>query len=329
MTSIQSLLLRSESETLDFKRDNYAFAGRDEEDEAELLKDILAMANAFKDAAGYIIIGVAEENGRAKDIVGVKPMLADHDVHQFINSKTNRPVAFAVENIEHNGKSLTLIRIEKVRHRPLYLRQSYGGLQKNVVYIRHGSSTAEASPDEIKEMGKEDLPLREPNVSLIFEVVLDVWRYEPAFGMSLSQETRTEEVDLLEVTAINNGDALAQHIQGKFAIPCGFLLDYIDRKDFEKSIRDPAKTEPIEVDFSNKLREPTHHIMQPQNPLEWKPVSPGMRLCLLKEKFLPLRERLKDIDCSIRWELAVDSCPFRTGEERISGLRIVDRRMRE
>ena len=261
MASINALLLRSESETLDFKRNNYAFVGGTEEQKAELLKDILAIANAFRDADGYIVIGVAEENGRAKNVVGVQTMLADHDVHQFINSKTNRPVFFAVENIEHDGKSLTLIRINKAQDRPLFLTKQYGGLQKNVVYIRHGSSTAEASPDEIKQMGEEDAPYRQSEVALIFKVVLETWHYEDPFGMTMLQQPRVEEVDLLTVTAINNGDALAQYIQGRFMIPRGFLLDYIDRKDFEKSVRNPEKTTPIDVNFSNQLREPTRHTL--------------------------------------------------------------------
>ena len=45
--------------------------------------------------------------------------------------------------------------------------------------------------------------------------------------MSMLQQRRAEEVDLLRLTAINNGDALAQYVQGRFTIPRGFLLDYI------------------------------------------------------------------------------------------------------
>ena len=132
-------------------------------------------------------------------------------------------------------------------------------------------------------------------------------------------------MDLLRVTAINNGNALAQYVQGRFTIPSGFPLDYMDREDIENCLRDPARTKPVTLDFSNQLREPSPLGARP-NPLEWKPLSPGMRLCLLQSQFLPLRERLKNIDCSIQWELPVDSRPFRTGEEKLNTLPIINSR---
>jgi Putative DNA-binding domain len=310
---------------LDFKRDNYAFAGGTDEQKAELLKDILSIANAFKEADGYIVIGVVEKNGRAESIVGVPPILADHDVHQFINSKTNRPVSFGVENINHDGKSLTVIRVARAQARPLFLRGQFGGLKKNVVYIRHGSSTAEASPDEIREMGKEDSLARQPDVSLIFEVVLETWNYDNAFAMPMTLQKRSEEVDVLRVTAINKGGALAQYVQGRLTIPRGFLLDYIQHRDIEDSWRDPVRTKPVTVKFSNQLREASSLYTKP-NPLEWRPLSPGMQLCLLREKFLPVRERIKTIDCGIQWELAIDSCPLRIGEQKLNTVPIIDDR---
>jgi hypothetical protein len=326
MTSISSILLRSESETLDFKRDCYRFAGASDEEKAELLKDILAMANAWKDADGHIVVGVLEENGRAKDLVGSEPTLTDHDVHQFVNSKTNRPVSFGIENISYDGKSLTVIRISKAQVRPIYLKKRFGGLQPNVVYIRHGSSTAAASPDEIKEMGKDDVPPpSSPDISLDFEVELATWYYEKAFGLGAS-EKKSEEVDLLRVIAVNNGNALAQFIQGKITLPRGFLRDYIDRKNLTESVRDPARTKLITLPFSNQLSEPTANIYMKANPLEWKPLSPGMKLCLLKERIFSYRQGLKELDGSIRWELAVDSCSLKTGEQKIGAISIIDRR---
>jgi hypothetical protein len=45
---LRQLLYRRESETLDFTRDQYVFAKASEAQKAELLKDILAFANAWR-----------------------------------------------------------------------------------------------------------------------------------------------------------------------------------------------------------------------------------------------------------------------------------------
>ena len=55
---LTALLHRSESETLDFKSKQYPFSS--DEEKSELLKDVLAFGNAWKDSDGYILIGECE-----------------------------------------------------------------------------------------------------------------------------------------------------------------------------------------------------------------------------------------------------------------------------
>ena len=62
--NLRVLLDRSEGDTLDFKKENYRFK-KGSENGSELLKDILAMANAWKATDAYIIIGVQEIDGKA------------------------------------------------------------------------------------------------------------------------------------------------------------------------------------------------------------------------------------------------------------------------
>ena len=57
---IQQLCLEGESNHLDYKRDQYPFVGAADCDKAELLKDILALANAFRTEIAYVLIGVAQ-----------------------------------------------------------------------------------------------------------------------------------------------------------------------------------------------------------------------------------------------------------------------------
>jgi predicted HTH transcriptional regulator len=57
---MEELLNEDESSTLDFKRDQYPFDGATDEQKGELLKDILAFANAWRRTDAYILVGVKD-----------------------------------------------------------------------------------------------------------------------------------------------------------------------------------------------------------------------------------------------------------------------------
>lgn len=148
---IQSLLFEEESTTLDFKRDQYNFIGATDTDKkGELLKDILAFANAWRRADAFIVIGVKEQKGE-KNVVGVAEFLDDAQLQQFVNSKTQKPLSFSYQNLKFKGMDIAIIHIP-VQERPFYIVKDYGKLKKNTVYIRRGSATDEATPDEIATM---------------------------------------------------------------------------------------------------------------------------------------------------------------------------------
>jgi schlafen family protein len=315
--NIATLLRRSESDSLDFKQENYLFPGGTDDEKGELLKDILALANAWKESDGHIVIGAAETHGRATSVLGIEPTLKDNEVQQLVNSKTNRPVSFAVEHVPFEGKILTVIQIKQGQSRPIFLRKNYGRLKANTVYIRRGSCTEEASPDEIGEMAREDLIVTQaPNIVLSFEILLETWYLDlPSRRPDLGQSF---EVDFFCVIATNQGTTLAKHVQGSITLPCDILYD-----DHMNAVESATR----KIDFSNKLAEPVPGFSAAL-PADWKPLSPGMRLTLLRERVLELREGLKALQDSIRWELAVDSCKLKTGETKFSDLLIVDRRQK-
>jgi len=59
----ESLLYEEEGPTLDFKRQQYHFEGASDSEKAELLKDVLAFANAWRRADAFIYIGASEVKG--------------------------------------------------------------------------------------------------------------------------------------------------------------------------------------------------------------------------------------------------------------------------
>lgn len=154
--TLEQLLHEEEGSALDFKRDQYPFEGVDDKDKSELLKDILAFANAWRRTTAYILIGVDEVKGGRSKIVGVGKHLDDAKLHQFVNSKTQQPIEFSYQPFLTENVEIGVIEIP-IQERPFYLKKKFGKLDDNVVYKRDGSSTAIATPDEIAKMGaKQD-----------------------------------------------------------------------------------------------------------------------------------------------------------------------------
>jgi hypothetical protein len=149
---MEQLLHEGESSSLDYKRDQYPFAGASDDEKGELLKDILAFANGWRHAEAYILIGVEEVTGGRSTVVGVSDHIPENDLQQFVNSKTNRPVTFSYRAFPFEGKQIGVITVPR-QDRPLWLTRHFGKLQKQVVYYRQGTTTAVATPDDIARMG--------------------------------------------------------------------------------------------------------------------------------------------------------------------------------
>lgn len=150
--TLENLLNENESNYLDFKQCQYRFEGAFEEEKSEILKDILAFANAWRRTDAYILIGVKEVKGGRSKVIGITDHFDDAALQQFVNSKVQKPIQFSYIAFEFEEKQVGIIKIP-VQERPFYLKQKYGKLKPNVVYLRRGSSTDEAEPDEIAKMG--------------------------------------------------------------------------------------------------------------------------------------------------------------------------------
>ncbi len=149
---VDELLYEEKSTTLDFKVKEYSIEGASNDEKGELLEDILAFTNAWRRTDAYIMIGVKEIKDSKSEVIGINKHIDNDDLQQFVNSKTQHPVAISYEAFNYEGKQIGLIRIP-LQKRPIYLKENYGKLMGNTVYIRRGSSTAIATPDEIARMG--------------------------------------------------------------------------------------------------------------------------------------------------------------------------------
>jgi hypothetical protein len=165
----ESFLFRGECDSLDFKRDQYPFPKNDKDTKSELLKDILAMANAWRNETAYILIGV-QNNGFPKTVVGCEDHFDDAILQQFVTEKTNRPVRFSYYESTIQSRPVGVIEIP-IQERPVFLHRRYGVVEANTVYVRRGSATAIASPDEIAAMGVSGSDETGGNLSLSFAEV--------------------------------------------------------------------------------------------------------------------------------------------------------------
>ena len=151
-TLMEELLNEDEGSALDFKRDQYPFEKATDEQKSELLKDILAFANAWRRTDAYILIGGEDVKGGRSNVVGVTSHFDDASIQQFVNSKTNRPVTFSYEVFPFEGVQVGIFHLP-LQDRPIYLKKDFGKLKQREVYIRRSSSTDIADPDEIAKMG--------------------------------------------------------------------------------------------------------------------------------------------------------------------------------
>lgn len=184
---VESLLYRSEDPSVDFKAEQYIFSRLDaakyptlspselakhfEDKKSELLKDILAMSNAWRDGPAYILIGFKENKPHPPTLVGIVEAEYGDDAafQQFVASKVNKPLEFKYEVRPYQGKTIGVLTIPK-QARPFFSQEAYGKVQKGVVYLRRGSSTMVADAAEIAAMGADNAAeQRDAKVDIVLE----------------------------------------------------------------------------------------------------------------------------------------------------------------
>lgn len=162
---LNTLRYKSEGPDIDFKSAQYRFNGASELDKSEVLKDILAIANSWRDSTGYILLGFKDQRPHPAEVVGIRDSIDDAQIQQFINSKVKPKLTFRYEEHLYEGKTIGVITIPKQK-RPFYLANAYGKIKSNVVYVRRGSSTDEAEPTEIAAMVNDDSGRRDIRLGL-------------------------------------------------------------------------------------------------------------------------------------------------------------------
>ncbi|WP_321394633.1 ATP-binding protein [uncultured Desulfuromusa sp.] len=227
---IEELLYEQESHTLDFKSEQYKFIGAEPHEKCELLKDILAFANAWRRTDAYILIGVKENSGGRAEIVGIQESIDDAQLQQFVNQKVQRPINFSYHSIDFENKNIAVIKIGP-QERPIYLKNNYGRLKKDTIYIKRGSSTDIASPDEISKMGSAAAEpySREPNLIFGFADL----KNRKTLGNEIEAETK--------IINITDESSIPDYGTSGSGIYATLLSDYSKNKDYYRELAEFAK----------------------------------------------------------------------------------------
>ncbi len=186
----RTLLLENEGARLDFKQQQYQFVQAGESEKSELLKDLLAFANAWRTETAYILLGVGAGPAGERALLGLNPgdHVDDAIFQQFVNSKINRELTFSYRPYSSDGKTFGVFEIP-VQERPFFSTRKYGRVAKHVVYFRRGSSTAKATPEQVAQMGRDDAGAKQADQPSLFVSFADLDNRE-RLGEEVGLQTR-------------------------------------------------------------------------------------------------------------------------------------------
>lgn len=150
--NIQQLLATFESETFDRKRQFHI-------NRAELLHDILCLANAYGDSERYLLFGQADDG----KIVGVgmdPSRLTNAQLSDFLRgSSLNRIPAIRLEELNVEGLLVVVLHIRNRPDKPFFAmkdkRDGASTVRAGVIYTRIGDTNVpmgESAPDDMIEL---------------------------------------------------------------------------------------------------------------------------------------------------------------------------------
>jgi hypothetical protein len=149
---LRELVATGERPTLDFKVKDYDWQTKGN---AELAKDLMAMANILGPSAApaYILIGVENDGS----IVGINPAshIDDAALHQKVRDLLNKTPRFTYSSTEIDEKSIGVYEILP-NGRPFFPLRDSAPLMKFVPMYRPGTNTERASPTMVLDWYHED-----------------------------------------------------------------------------------------------------------------------------------------------------------------------------
>jgi len=151
--TLEKMIDAGENALVEFKERWHDLSGKP--GKAELIKDILAMANALEgEEPGFLIFGVSDE----KHGGGLKGIAPDggpspDQFSQLIGEWTHPTVNCGLQHVEVRSVPIDVMTVNRSKERPHFSKRNVSGvLRDDVVYIRCGATIRTCSGPEIERM---------------------------------------------------------------------------------------------------------------------------------------------------------------------------------
>ena len=137
---LKFLLNQTEHEGLDFKKGLYVKTNFE-----DLLKDVLAMANAKIKGTRYIVFGVKEHVQQTKELFEITNPIDAASYQELLLENIEPQIICNLTYIHYENKQLAILEIPEPTEQPYLLKKRYGSLHKGYCYVRKGSKNEHAT----------------------------------------------------------------------------------------------------------------------------------------------------------------------------------------
>ena len=259
LSEIESLIIRrSEGTYWDFKRCHHS-------SKADLIHDVLCLANANHRGRRFLIFGVGDSSFSLHDISDDPGRRTQADIATLFRDNAGKFFQSRFPDFHHaelvvQGKRLDVLVIEDAPHKPYYLVQKYEKLLAHHIYTRvcdtNTPAADAAQPHEIERMWRErfGLELSPLDRMKLYLKELDFWVPNSRVGESLPQYHRTfpeftvSDIEAEEFIAHNEewtrgeicrNKSSAGYYELKYHQACLERVRYVSFDDHKKSMVAP------------------------------------------------------------------------------------------
>ena len=135
MELIDLIQYENEKTGLDFKAVIYKADKFD-----DLLKDIMAMANAALEEDRYIVVGIKHHLDSERVFLGVEEFIDDATYYQLVHSNIEPDINFEYFHVEVAAKKVGVFRIFNCDNPPYLMKKDFKALRRGDGFIRKGTS---------------------------------------------------------------------------------------------------------------------------------------------------------------------------------------------
>jgi hypothetical protein len=154
---LEELLKEEESIYLEFKE---SLDLESREGKGKFLKDLLALVNSPVNQS-FLVVGIEDKTKKLLGFTGI----TEERLQQIVSRYCRPPIDLEFHSVDYQG---VLVGVIQIFHRYKFhtLKESYKyqsngkdvEIREKVVFIRHGSTVDEATPDEVIDMAQSEAP---------------------------------------------------------------------------------------------------------------------------------------------------------------------------